>query len=278
MTDEETLELFAEAVGRPEDELDLAAATLLIAQAEYPDLDREFYAGVLDRLAGEGKGRTAQEAGPYGVANALSEYLFDEQGFRGNEDDYYDPRNSYLNDVLERRLGIPITLAVVYIEVGRRLGLPIVGVGLPGHFLVKYLTPDEEIIIDPFHRGIILSEEECADLVSQTAGRPLPWRPEYLAPVSKKQILARMLNNLKGIYLSKQDDMRALAAVDRLLLIDGQDLHELRDRGRLRCRVGDLRGALADLESYLAAVPQAPDEQAVRRYTEAIRQRLEGEG
>ena len=274
MKHEDIRVLFRESVERPDEELDLAETALLIAQAEYPHLDRGRYLRLLDKLAMEAKRRTSDAMGPYGMVNALSEYLFDEEGFRGNEDDYYDPRNSFLNDVLERKLGIPITLSLVYMEVGRRLELPIVGLGIPGHFLVKYRAPEEEIIIDPFHRGIILSEEECADLLTRSSGEAIPFQPNYLAPVAKKQILTRMLNNLRSIYLSREDHHRALGIVEHLLLIEPYDHRNVRDRGLLRLSTGDLKGALADLEMYLAVSPNASDTTAINGYAETIRQRL----
>ena len=274
MKHEDILVLFREAVERPDEELDLAEAALLIAQAEYPHLDRGRYLRLLDKLAMEAKRRTSDAMGPYGMVNALSEYLFDEEGFRGNEDDYYDPRNSFLNDVLERKLGIPITLSLVYMEVGRRLELPIVGLGMPGHFLVKYRAQEDEIIIDPFHRGIILDEEECADLLSRASGQAAAFQPDYLAPVAKKQILTRMLNNLRSIYLSREDHHRALGVVEHLLLIEPYDHRNVRDRGLLRLSTGDLKGALADLEMYLAVSPNASDTTAINGYAETIRQRL----
>ena len=274
MKHEDIQVLFRESVERPDEELDLAETALLIAQAEYPHLDRGKYLRLLDKFAMEARRRTSDAMGPYGTVNALSEYLFDEEGFRGNEDDYYDPRNTFLNDVLERKLGIPITLSLVYMEVARRLELPIVGLGLPGHFLVKYRAPEEEIIIDPFHRGIILSVEECADLVNRVPGEALPLQPDYMEQVAKKQILTRMLNNLKSIYLGRFDHHRALGIVERLLLIEPQDHRNVRDRGLLRLRTGDLQGALADLEVYLAVSPTASDAAAIYRHAEAIRQRL----
>ena len=274
MKQEDIRALFRESVEQPDEELDLAEAALLIAQAEYPHLDRGRYLRLLDQLATEAKRRISDAMGPYGMVNALSEYLFDEEGFRGNEEDYYDPRNSFLNDVLERKLGIPITLSLVYMEVGRRLELPIVGLGMPGHFLVKYRAPEDEIIIDPFHRGIILSEEECADLLTRSSGEAIPFQPNYLAPVAKNQILTRMLNNLRSIYLSREDHHRALGIAERLLLIEPHDHRNVRDRGLLRLNVGDLNGALADLEMYLAVSPHAADTNAIYRSAEAIRQRL----
>ena len=274
MKHEDIRVLFRESVERPDEELDLAETALLIAQAEYPHLDRGRYLRLLDKLAMEAKRRTSDAMGPYGMVNALSEYLFDEEGFRGNEDDYYDPRNSFLNDVLERKLGIPITLSLVYMEVGRRLELPIVGLGMPGHFLVKYRAQEDEIIIDPFHRGIILDEEECADLLSRASGQAAAFQPDYLAPVAKKQILTRMLNNLRSIYLSREDHHRALGIVEHLLLIEPYDHRNVRDRGLLRLSTGDLKGALADLEMYLAVSPNASDTTAINGYAETIRQRL----
>ena len=271
---EDTGQLLADMVGRPDKEVDLAETALLIAQEEYPDLDRGRYLGILHHLAMEAKRRIGDEAEPYGIVNALSEYLFDEEGFRGNEDNYYDPRNSFLNEVLDRRLGIPITLSLVYMEVGHRLALPIVGVGMPGHFLVKYLAPGEEIIIDPFHRGIILNEEDCTDLLTRISGRPISFQRLYLASLSKREILTRMLNNLKGIYLARQDYRRALGVVKRLLLINPQDLGEILLRGLSRYRLDDLAGALADLEAYLARAPDAADSDAIRDHVEALRQRL----
>lgn len=251
MTDASIRRRFAETVAQPDDQIDLFDAALLIAKEEYPELDRGFYQSVIDSLTMIVWDRLESVTEPYTIVNLLSEFLFDEQGFRGNEADYYDPRNSYVNDVLDRRLGIPITLSLVYCEVARRLGLPVVGVGLPGHFVVKYVTADDEIVIDPFNRGIILTPEDCAALVERATGGVAPFRAEHLAPIGPKDILARMLSNLKGIYLQASDFPRALAAVERIALLQPHRLTEVRDRGLLRRQVGDLRGAISDLESYV---------------------------
>ena len=214
------LEQFAVAAGC--DEIDLAQMALLIAAAEYPDLDVKEELRALDSLAAGACRSIGQERDPLARANALSEYLFDEVGFRGNREDYYDPRNSFLNEVLSRRLGIPITLSLVYLEVGNRLGVPLVGVGMPGHFMVRISSGHEDLVIDPFHRGILLSEKECAQRLQEVAGAAVPWDRSYLAPVSNRELIERILLNLRGIYLRRHDQPRALRATEWLLALQSQ--------------------------------------------------------
>lgn len=278
MTLNDVRQLFAEMVSRHDADIDLAEAALLIAQEAYPRLNRSHYQQRLDRLAAEAGRRIAGVTEPYTIANTISEHLFDEEGFRGNVENYYDPRNSFLNEVLDRRLGIPITLSLVYIEVARRLRLPVVGVGMPGHFVVKFIAPAEEIVIDPFHRGLILSEEDCAELVLRTSGGAVTFQPEHLRPVSNKAILSRLLHNLKGIYLGRQDYRRALGVVERLLLIDPDSLLEVRDRGLLRHRLGDLAGAVLDLETYVDRAPTATDAARIRNLVEALWRQMRQQG
>ncbi len=270
--------LFEGAMSRPDDEIDLAEAALLVAQEHYADLDRGHYLGVLHGLAEQAAQRIGDETEPYSIVNRLSEYIFDEEGFRGAEDDaYYDPRNSFLNDVLDRRTGIPITLSLVYMEVGRRLGLPIVGVGMPWHFLVKYVAPEEEIFVAPYYRGIIMSEKDCSELLERMAGRPIPLQQEYLAAVTKKEIITRVLNNLKAIYLHGEDHRQALAVVDRLIFLNPGEPQEIRDRGLLRYQLDDLRGALSDLERYVTILPNTADTESIVHRLEVIRERLQGQ-
>ena len=204
------------------DEIDLAQMALLIAAAEYPDLDVTEELQALDSLAAGASRRLGQERDPLARANALSEYLFDEVGFRGNREDYYDPRNSFLNEVLSRRLGIPITLSLVYIEVGKRLAMPLVGVGMPGHFLVRFSPGQEDLMIDPFHRGILLSEQECAQRLQEVAGAAVPWDQSYLAPVSNRELIERILRNLRGVYVRRHDQPRALRTTEWLLALQSQ--------------------------------------------------------
>ncbi len=211
-------ERFAQLVSGPEEELDLAEAALLIAQEEHPELDVAAYLRRLDGLAAAVRARLPEAPEPTDIIHSLNIQLFGEEGLAGNESEYYDPRNSFLNEVLDRKRGIPITLSVIYLEVGRRLGLPLAGVGFPGHFLVKYSGADGELVLDPFAGGVTLSREELAQKLRRMYGDANPFLaqiPQLLAPASKKEILLRMLHNLKGIYLQQNDFTRALAAIDR---------------------------------------------------------------
>ena len=204
------------------DQIELAQLALLIAAAEYPDLDVTEELRTLDSLAAGASRRLGQEQDPLALANSLSEYLFDEVGFCGNREDYYDPRNSFLNEVLSRRLGVPITLSLVYIEVGKRLGIPVVGVGMPGHFLVRISSGQEDVMIDPFHRGILLSEQECARRLQEIAGAAVPWDRSYLAPVSNRELIERILRNLSGIYVARHDQPRAQRTTEWLAILRSQ--------------------------------------------------------
>lgn len=258
---------------RQGEELDLAEGALLIAQTEYPDLDIGRYLARLDRMAEEAQ---AGFGGPdlSAALRRLNVYLFEEQGFRGNAEDYYDPRNSFLNDVLDRKTGIPIALSVVYMELGRRLGLPIQGIGLPGHFVVQYQGDTETSIIDTFNRGAVLDASDCEALVARATGRAIELRPEHFRPVGKRQILARMLLNLKGIWLSREEWAKALAVIERLLAIEPSAPGEVRDRGIVRARLGAWAEAARDIEAYLRARPDAPDAETVRHHLRAVRQAL----
>jgi regulator of sirC expression with transglutaminase-like and TPR domain len=233
-------QLFAEMVQGPEHRIDLARAALLIASEEYPGLDILRYVAKLEAMAAAVRARTAGTEDPLAKIAQLNRYLFGERGFQGNAEDYYDPRNSFLNEVIDRRLGIPITVSVIYIEVARRIGLPLQGVGMPGHFIVKHPGPEEDIYIDPFNRGRLLSREACEELVQQIYGEPVPFQETFLATVSKKQILSRLLSNLKAIYIQRQQYLKALSVVERLLLIDADAEQELKDRAALRNLIGML--------------------------------------
>jgi regulator of sirC expression with transglutaminase-like and TPR domain len=260
-------ERFTQLVSGSEEELDLAEAALLIAQEEHPDMDVAAYLRRLDGLAAAVRARLPQAPEPTDIIHHLNIQLFREEGLTGNESEYYDPRNSFLNEVLDRKRGIPITLSVIYLEVGRRLGLPLVGVGFPGHFLVKYSGADGEMVLDPFASGAILSREDLMQRLRRMYGDANPFLaqiPQLLAPASKKEILVRMLRNLKGIYLQKNDFARALAASDRILLVAPDLATEVRDRGAVHQRLGHLQAAQQDLRRYLQMVPDAEDAEAVR--------------
>jgi regulator of sirC expression with transglutaminase-like and TPR domain len=233
-------QLFTAMVTGRESRLDLGRAALLIASEEYPGLDILRYVARLEAMAAAVRPEVGTTDNPQEQIEHLSTYLFVERGFRGNTQEYYDPRNSFLNDVLDRKLGIPSTISVVYIEVGRRVGMPLQGVGMPGHFLVKYAHPEADIYIDPFNKGQVLSRQGCEELLQQVYGEPVPFQESFLTPVTKKQILARILMNLKAIYLHIKHHRKALAVVERLLLIQPGAEQEMKDRATLRNLIGML--------------------------------------
>jgi regulator of sirC expression with transglutaminase-like and TPR domain len=267
---------FAALVERPQGAFRLAEGALLIAKEEYPELDVDTYLARFDHMAQTLKAQLGLELDPVRIVKGINAYLFDELGLRGNLDHYYDPRNSFLNDVLDRGLGIPITLSVVYIEVGRLVGLPIAGVNLPGHFIVQYTAQPEPFWIDPFDRGTILVREACAQRLYQLYGERLPWRDTYLEPITDHAILRRMLNNLKVIYIQQGAYRRALSVVECIMLLSPEAPTEIRDRGLIHYQLGHLQAALHDLERYLELFQEAPDAAAIRRHIEALRQQLEG--
>jgi regulator of sirC expression with transglutaminase-like and TPR domain len=235
-------------------ELPLAEGALLIAAEEYQDLDIARYLGVLDALADDARGALRPGDDPPRRAAALCDFLYSERGFRGNRDDYSDPRNSFLNEVLERRLGIPISLAVVYLEVGWRLRLPVFGVGMPAHFLAGCETAGEPLFVDPFH-GTVLTEDGCERLFRQTVGDAAPFRRAYLVPTPARDILVRMLRNLKGIFLQHDDIDRAAGTIERILLLAPDRPEDVRDLGLVRFRQGRLAEARDLLAQYLRSVP-----------------------
>jgi regulator of sirC expression with transglutaminase-like and TPR domain len=233
-------QLFTDAVSGPENRLDLGRAALFIAGEAYPGLDILRYVAKLEAMAAAVRPGVTTTNAPILKIEHLNTYLFEERGFRGNTQEYYDPRNSFLNDVIDRQLGIPITLSVVYIEVGRRVGMPLQGVGMPGHFIMKYADPEEDIYIDPFNKGHILSREACEELLHDVYGEPVPFQETFLAPVSKKQILSRILMNLKAIYIHTKDYLKALSVVERQLIIQPDTEQEVKDRAALRHLIGML--------------------------------------
>jgi regulator of sirC expression with transglutaminase-like and TPR domain len=265
VTPEEARARLALLAAGGEAELDLARAALYLAAEEYPALDADAYVARLDAMAREAADLPLETAPPLGRLLALNRYLFAEQGFTGNAYHYYDPRNSFLNEVLDRHTGIPITLSVVYLELGWRLELPLAGVGMPGHFVVGYYPGSAPQYVDVFGQGRLLTREDCIARLQEQFGSGFVFRDEHLAPVTKRQILTRMLGNLKQIYMQRQDLDRALAAVERILLLNPDEPGEIRDRGLIHYRRGALREAHADLERYTHLAPDADDAETVRR-------------
>ena len=264
---------FAQLVSRPEETIDLAEAALFIAKEEYPDLDVADYLGRLEGMTADVRAQVGSTADPRRMIEALNTYLFQAQGFRGNNEDYYDPRNSFLNDVLDRRTGIPITLSTVYLAVGGRLGLRLHGVGMPGHFLVKHVAADEEMVIDPFNGGALVTAADCQRILDRIYGGKLTFEPRFLTTLGTRRILARMLSNLKVIYFNNHAYAKALSVVDRLLILDPQAATEIRDRGLLSSQLKRFAEATADLERYLRLAPEAEDAEVIRDHLRSMRER-----
>ena len=261
---------FRQAVDRAETEIDLGRAALTIAASDYPNLDIDAYVTRIEELAAAAEERVGGEADAYRSIAALNHVLFQERGFHGNREHYFDPKNSFLNEVLDRKTGIPISLSVLYMEVAQRIGLPLHGVGFPGHFLVKYIGDNQDIVVDPFNRGEILSENSLKNMLYRLYGGTIAFDPDLIESISKKQILRRMLNNLKIIYLGQDDLIKGLSVVEHLVLLDPASGEDIRDRGLIYLRLECFRQALEDLESYLRLAPHAKDAQAVKEQVAAL--------
>jgi regulator of sirC expression with transglutaminase-like and TPR domain len=256
--------LLGEAIQKSERDLELGRAVLLIAQEEYPQLPVERYMMQFDALAESAKDRLDDEtAGPV-VLRELIHTLYEREGFRGNKDAYHDPRNSLLNDVLDRRLGIPLTLGIVLLEVGWRLELPLEGVNFPGRFLVRYRGASEHLLVDPFDNGKIRFEDEAQELLDQVYGGMVRMQDQFLRSATKRDMIHRLLVDLKGLYVNVHDDERALAVIERLLLLWPDSPGEQRDRGMLLVKLGRASEAKAQLEEYLEFAPQAADAARIR--------------
>ncbi|MFM7427473.1 MAG: SirB1 family protein [Elainella sp.] len=259
---------FYQEIRQPE--INLAKAALYLAQEEYPDLEVERYLDQLDQMAIAVADRLPLERYPLRIIQTLNQYLFDEQGFNGNTADYYDPDNSYLNRVLERRTGIPITLSLVYLEVAARIGFPMVGVNMPGHFMIRPVIDEMQVFVDPFHQGEVLFEADCQERLSQIFSRPVVFQPEFATPVASAQFLARILGNLKAIYISQNRAAKALDAIDRVLMLFPDAPFELRDRGLMYYQMGQWASASRDLNAYLEQAPTARDADSIRTLLQRI--------
>ena len=276
MPKDSSLSAFAQEVNPRNAEINLARAALILAAFEYPDLDIQAYLNRIDRLADAAQPTMREADAP---ALGLAQFLFGTLGFSGNEHNYADPRNSFLNDVIERRLGIPITLSVLFLEVAKRVGVQAAGVGLPGHFIVRIQVGKVGIegdangfvrYLDPFHRGALLSEEDCKARVQTVTQGRLPFDSAFLNPVSNRYILTRMLNNLKNFYASSNDAEHAAHVIGRLLVLNPQDFMEMRNLGLLYGSLGKKKQAVKLLEDYLTAMPNASDAQAIQRHIASL--------
>lgn len=251
-------------MSKSEHDLGLARCALLVAKEEYPQLPVDRYLARLDQLAEEVKDRLDVEtAGPV-VLQEMIKTLYARHGLRGNGDAYYDPRNSFLNDVLDRGLGIPLTLSIILLEVGWRLDLPLEGVNFPHHFLVRYNGVAERFLIDPLDPEAIRFEDQAQELLDNHYGGMVRMRGDFLRTAGKRDMILRLLTNLKGIYANAQDDVRALSVMERVLLLRPGALEEIRDSGMLLGRLGRTGEAVERLRRYLRLSPEAEDAGRIR--------------
>lgn len=260
-------ERFERMAQGPDEGIDLALGALLIAAAEqYAELDADRYLRRLDQLGEALRRRLRPDIGPTDAIRSLNRYLFEELGFRGAVDDYYDPRNSFLNEVIDRRVGIPITLAIVYMRLGSHLGLRLAGVSFPGHFLVRCTVHEGTVVLDPFHKGTSLGIPDLQKRLASGQGLE-PSRADVaamLAPAHPREILARLLRNLRGIYMQYKQHAEALTATTRILALIPDNAGEWRERAGLHLTLECFRAALGDFQRYIALAPDAEDADAVR--------------
>ncbi len=248
--------------GLDDDGLPLLGTALLIARDEYPELEPRADVAMVQRYADDLRGEVeAIDQWPLKM-RAINQHLFDEVGFSGNQTEYYDPRNSYLNEVFERRLGNPISLAMVQMEVARRLGMPLDGISFPGHFLVRLPVGDSVLVMDPFNRGRPLDVEELRQRAKPHLGGEMPDDEalfRILHPATHRAMLMRMLRNLHAVYAERDDWERAVRCADRLLKLAPDNAEALRERGLGYLRLGHRHGARQDLDRYLQRYPDAAD-------------------
>ena len=264
MYPEQWLRRFTEIVERPEDDINVAKVALVIAADEYPDLDVARYLAHLDEVAEQARRHVHSEMSPRDKIAALNEYLFGELGFRSNRDTYYDPRNSYLNDVLDRRLGIPITLSIVYLEIGWRLGFPLGGVAMPGHFIVKWKTDDLVILIDVFDEGHIIGQFSLPQPADVQA------RLSWIQSATAQQILTRLLSNLRAIFVQNENFARALLVAEKMAILQSNAPEVLREAALLAYRQKSYRRAAYFLEEYLHKFPSARGADQMRTYLNEV--------
>lgn len=248
-----SLSQFATLVQNAGDAINLTEAAMMIARTEYPNLDIASQVARLKDIASSLPVNPTYP--PHLNIQVLNKVLFEEEQFSGNDEEYDDPQNSYLNKVIERKKGIPISLSVIYLDVARRRGLPLAGVGFPGHFLVKYLADFEEILIDPYHGGVVLSLQDCAERLKANFGEEADLKPEHLEACPPKQILARMLNNLKGSYFRRRNYTKVLNMIELSLAIHPSSRLDIRDRGMVHFLMMRYREAMADFQTFLKLAP-----------------------
>ncbi|MEE8363354.1 MAG: transglutaminase-like domain-containing protein [Dehalococcoidia bacterium] len=272
-------ESFRRAVSVPPSQVDLLAASLYIAAGQYPDLDIVATRGRVALLAARVRALLGRRHSLFDAVHAVNEVLFREEGIRGDRDDYYDPRNSYLPDVLDRKLGIPITLSLLHIEIGQRVGYRFVGIGIPGHFLVRAGEGAGAIYVDPFNDGGLLSRKECLELVQQATRGPEAAGPALspedaallMRPTGKRAVIRRLLTNLKRAYMERVDLLPALRVAEWIRIVEPTLWHNLADLARFQAELGRYGAAVETLSTYLKGAPRGHDLSAARAALRELR-------
>lgn len=250
--------------------IDLAGTALLIAEYLTHPFDKQLYLNRLDKMAAAIRSQLTPAQSATDIIDTLNFYLFGQVNYAGNTNDYYNPNNSFLNRVMDGRTGIPLTLSIIYLEIGWRLRLPLWGIGLPGHFIVGYGAEADPIYIDVFHRGQRITEEDCLALSNIPAQRHDTFKRQFLRPVSKKAMLYRLLLNLKHIYLDQQKWPDALKTIDLMMILRPQEIGNLRDRGLIYYRLNRLSEAVTDLQRYIFLAPENRDIDAIKDHLKKI--------
>ena len=267
-------ENFMEMMQRADASIDLARSALLVAAENDPEVDVEAEMARLEQWAGELSRRIDPAWNSLQRLARLRAFMYEELGFKGDVQGYYSPANSLLHSVMSRRLGIPLTLAILFMEIGWRIGVPFEGVGFPGHFLVRLAGEPGDLLLDPYDHGASVHEEDCRRMIELTTGGTVPYDPSMIRSLGKRDMIARLLFNLKVACLKAGDDLGALSAVERLLLLHPDEPPELRDRGLLLYRMDRYREARVSLAAYLRARPDALDREVVERHLAALQMML----
>jgi len=266
---------FREIAALPEPHVDLVEASLLIAAEDQPGVDVDRH---LREVTAWSEAVSARLRGSHDVdrvVEAINRQLFEEEGFHGEDDDYYDPRSALVSEMLDRHAGLPITLSILYLELTRRIGAEATGIALPGRFLVKFTGYFGEVIVDPFDGGRVVTPVELQKILDQVYGGGVKLREHHLRSFSRREILARELAQLKAAYLAQHDIARAAASVDRLLILDARDGYEVRDRAGLAMQMHAYALAIECLERYLDLMPHADDRNVVREQIAYLRAWIE---
>lgn len=264
-------ERFRKIVELPDRMIDLTEAALVIALEEYPSLQLDRYLDQIDEWSDAIRDRIEGSSDIERIVEEINRFLFEQEGFHGEAADYYDPRNTYLNEVLDRHAGLPIALSILYIEISRRIGIDMSGVSLPGRFLVKVTGPWGELLIDPFDGGRVLTTLECQLILDRVYGGGVRLSEHHLRPTTRHDVLARVLSHIKAIHMARGEADRAIADIDRLLMIDADDPYELRDRGLVAMKLHRYREAIEALEGYLDRAQHAEDRRRIREQIEYLR-------